>query len=232
MKLKLNETRELKVEDFIKKEGFEYEFNDTKLNCVADFYEIKKEEKEALLTLYKEFKEVTKAMVDQKINLKNYLEKIENLNMLANKYPNIIILMNGQKEFVVRLKAELKNIYQADKKLTKDSQPKTKGLLALYGIKWEESERGWGIRPDGYSFHRSPEEAKEFIEEYQKKLPKEIPDEYSRPSYTTPKLIEVSEGLYDYVTEKGSVWLVPNSEKAYKTYDASHLWKSNKNKIN
>ncbi len=232
MKLKLNETRELKVEDFTKKEGFEYEFNDTKLNCIADFYEIPKEDNEALFTLYKEFKDVTKAMVDQKINLKNYLEKIESLNTLANNHPNIIIRMNGQKEFVVRLKAELKDIYQTDKKLKKDSQSKNKGLLALYAIEWEESERGWGVRPDGYSFHRSPEEAKEFIEEYQKKLPKEVPDEYSRPSYTKPKLIEVSEGLYDYVTEWGSVWLVPNSEKAYKTYDASHLWNHKKNKIN
>ncbi len=46
-----------------------------------------------------------------------------------------------------------------------------------------ESERGWGVRPDGHSLHLSFEDARKFADEYCKlgALP-EVPDEYSRPS--------------------------------------------------
>ena len=36
---------------------------------------------------------------------------------------------------------------------------------------WEESERGWGIRPDGYSLHLNNEDRKQFIKEYWALLP-------------------------------------------------------------
>lgn len=49
-------------------------------------------------------------------------------------------------------------------------------------VMWEESERGWGVRPDGYSLHLSKEDAEQFIKEYWAGLPDEVPDEYSRPS--------------------------------------------------
>lgn len=39
-------------------------------------------------------------------------------------------------------------------------------LYALYGIAWEESEIGWGIRPDGYSFHSSIATANAFVKAY------------------------------------------------------------------
>lgn len=107
---------------------------------------------------------------------------------------------------------------------------KKPAIFALYGIQWEESERGWGTRPDGFSFHRSPEEASQYLKDFFAKQPKEVPDEYSRPVNSTAKLIEVSEGLYNHVMEKGSVWLNPNSDSAYKTYDATHLSKP-KNKM-
>lgn len=95
---------------------------------------------------------------------------------------------------------------------------KTPQIIALWAVQWEESERGWGCRPDGYSFHRNPEEARKFIKDYEDKLPKhEVPDEYSR-TVGDPKLIEVSQELYNHVMEKGSVWLGPNNESAYKTY--------------
>jgi hypothetical protein len=47
--------------------------------------------------------------------------------------------------------------------------------------RWLESERGWGVRPDGYSIHPSVEALKEFVAKYNETLPKEVPDEYSRP---------------------------------------------------
>lgn len=54
--------------------------------------------------------------------------------------------------------------------------------MKLVVQEWEESERGWGVRPDGYSFHLSEKDLSEYIERYWARMPKEIPDEYSRPS--------------------------------------------------
>jgi hypothetical protein len=54
--------------------------------------------------------------------------------------------------------------------------------------KWEESECGWGVRPDGYSLHIDDVHRKLFITAYWATMPDEAPSEYSRPSgtpYTT-----------------------------------------------
>lgn len=48
--------------------------------------------------------------------------------------------------------------------------------------KWEESEIGWGTRPDGYSLHLSKESLKSYIKEYWDSMPDETPEEYSRPN--------------------------------------------------
>lgn len=52
---------------------------------------------------------------------------------------------------------------------------------------WEESERGWGVRPDGHSIHLSMEECKEFSKEFwvkekENKAPGYVPDCYTRES--------------------------------------------------
>jgi hypothetical protein len=46
--------------------------------------------------------------------------------------------------------------------------------------KWEESERGWGTRPDGYSIHPDEAALERYLEAYYATLPKEVPDEYER----------------------------------------------------
>jgi hypothetical protein len=51
--------------------------------------------------------------------------------------------------------------------------------------KWEEHERGWGTRPDGYSLHLSLEHLTFFIKEYWDSMPDESPDEYSAPDGTS-----------------------------------------------
>lgn len=56
--------------------------------------------------------------------------------------------------------------------------------------KWEESERGWGCRPDGYSLHLTEEDRKSFIAGYWAMMPKAVPDEYSRPN-GTPYIADV-----------------------------------------
>jgi len=47
--------------------------------------------------------------------------------------------------------------------------------------KWEESERGWGVRPDGYSIHPDKAARDRYIDAYWEDMPDSVPDEYSRP---------------------------------------------------
>lgn len=50
---------------------------------------------------------------------------------------------------------------------------------------WEESEAGWGQRPDGYSLHLTHKAAKKYGSEFMKaqaeRLGKAVPSEYDRP---------------------------------------------------
>ena len=64
--------------------------------------------------------------------------------------------------------------------------------------KWEESERGWGTRPDGYSLHLSQQALAAYVDDYWARMPNETPDEYSRPS-GTPYSWEADEKTYDEV---------------------------------
>lgn len=66
--------------------------------------------------------------------------------------------------------------------------------------KWEESERGWGTRPDGYSLHRSHIDLDAFVKAYWDSMPNEAPSEYSRPC-GTPYDTEVSSEVFDAVAK-------------------------------
>ena len=47
---------------------------------------------------------------------------------------------------------------------------------------WEESESGWGCRPDGYSLHLTTKDLANYIKEYWESQPNgPAPHEYSRP---------------------------------------------------
>ena len=52
-------------------------------------------------------------------------------------------------------------------------------------VDWIESERGWGMRPDGVSLHLDEEDKKIFINNYWERMPSDVPDEYSRPESGT-----------------------------------------------
>lgn len=56
--------------------------------------------------------------------------------------------------------------------------------LVLICQQWEESERGWGCRPDGFSLHRTEADRKAFVEAYWARMPNRAPSEYSRPTGT------------------------------------------------
>ena len=47
---------------------------------------------------------------------------------------------------------------------------------------WEESERGWGVRPDGTTIHRTREDRDAFVAEFYRvnNPPGPVPDEYTR----------------------------------------------------
>lgn len=55
--------------------------------------------------------------------------------------------------------------------------------------KWEESELGWGTRPDGFSLHLTDADREAYIEEYWARMPKSTPSEYSRPDGTPYKAV-------------------------------------------
>ncbi len=46
---------------------------------------------------------------------------------------------------------------------------------------WQEHERGWGTRPDGYSLHLTMADRNAYIEAYWAAMPDQVPDEYSHP---------------------------------------------------
>lgn len=63
---------------------------------------------------------------------------------------------------------------------------------------WDESERGWGIRPDGYSLHLDRDSRQRYIDSYWSRMPKSVPDEYSRPD-GDPYWCMVSQEVYDEI---------------------------------
>jgi len=67
-------------------------------------------------------------------------------------------------------------------------------------VSWEESERGWGTRPDGCSLHLTETDYRKFEKAYWAEMPNYIPDEYSRPG-GNPERVSVSETLYEQIKE-------------------------------
>jgi len=78
-----------------------------------------------------------------------------------------------------------------------------------YLQRWEESERGWGIRPDGCSLHINEEFHRRYLNEIYTIRQSEVlvPDEYERVS---GPLIEcfISDTLFELVKEKNSLRLM------------------------
>ena len=55
-------------------------------------------------------------------------------------------------------------------------------MRKVYLQYWEESERGWGVRPDGCSLHLTLDEHKKYIKSIydSREEDTEVPDEYER----------------------------------------------------
>jgi hypothetical protein len=60
--------------------------------------------------------------------------------------------------------------------------------------KWDESERGWGVRPDGFSLHLDKNDLTAYIKRHWDGMPDLPPPEYSRPS-GVPYMTGVSDAV-------------------------------------
>ena len=73
---------------------------------------------------------------------------------------------------------------------------------------WEESEREWGQRPDGYSLHLTEQDAKDYIKSYmdgqKEQLGERTPDEYTRPA-GSPYRVIITDKTYANLQESGTV---------------------------
>lgn len=73
---------------------------------------------------------------------------------------------------------------------------------------WEESEAGWGVRPDGWTIHKNMEDCKQYSKEFWDRQTKilgvEVPPEYTRAS-GEPFEMEIDSGdeLYCKLLESG-----------------------------
>lgn len=86
----------------------------------------------------------------------------------------------------------------------------------IYYQSWEESEAGWGTRPDGFSLHKSQADCKDYIQQYWARQPRgPAPHEYSRDC-GSPKPIEATDGVVKLITGKGLRVEQWNAKKLFK----------------
>jgi hypothetical protein len=88
--------------------------------------------------------------------------------------------------------------------------------------KWEESERGWGTRPDGYTLHLTDEHRRQFVQKHWDSYSDgAAPDEYSRPC-GEPYQCQATEEVYQELRQRGgNRWYLDND---YPEPDGSDGW--------
>ena len=93
------------------------------------------------------------------------------------------------------------DILRDDSAVTPEPKPKRFPVICQ---QWEESERGWGVRPDGYSLHLTEEDREAYVTRFIKDEMKlnpsgVVPNEYSR-ACGTPYIVDATEAVYDEVS--------------------------------
>lgn len=71
---------------------------------------------------------------------------------------------------------------------------------------FEESERGWGVRPDGCSIHLDEKSRVDYIDGIYKNRSSVVPDEYDRP-VGNPIECFISDNLFEKVSQIGTIRL-------------------------
>ena len=73
---------------------------------------------------------------------------------------------------------------------------------------WEESEKGWGIRPDGCTIHLNEKFRDSYISKiYSNRSNKSTPKEYDRPVGNSIECF-ISDSLYEKVDQIGTIRLM------------------------
>jgi hypothetical protein len=91
------------------------------------------------------------------------------------------------------------------------SLPAAPQVYTAWCVDWEESERGWGTRPDGWTLHQTKEQTERymqtFMDEQRKSSGESAPDEYTRPN-GDPYEVKVGLRLWARITAKDveAVW--------------------------
>jgi len=81
-----------------------------------------------------------------------------------------------------------------------------KKLILQY---WEESERGWGIRPDGCSLHLDKDCLNKYVDSaYKDRDPNNVPHEYDR-IVGDPIEIWITEEIYNETVSNGGSLRIP-----------------------
>ena len=98
-----------------------------------------------------------------------------------------------------------------------DIKIKKNELRPVIYMSWEESERNWGIRPDGCSLHITENDYEKFEKDYWETMKKtygnRAPDEYSKPA-GRPVTVSVSEKLYEKIKNSvDGLFLSVNEER-------------------
>jgi hypothetical protein len=76
---------------------------------------------------------------------------------------------------------------------------------------WEESERGWGVRPDGCSLHLNESECEKYVNNVYKDRNDDVPHEYDR-IVGHPIYCFVSDNLYTKLVKNGYLRLMENEK--------------------
>ncbi len=73
-------------------------------------------------------------------------------------------------------------------------------MKTVYIQNWEESERGWGVRPNHFTVHISLKQLNDYVAWYNKTNNNldEVPDEYIRTS-GSPIQCQAEDSLYDRI---------------------------------
>ena len=80
--------------------------------------------------------------------------------------------------------------------------------MKVYLQYWEESERNWGVRPDGCSIHIDLESHRKFVDDVylDRTFHQHVPNEYDR-IVGDPIEVELSEELYQSLVQSKTIRL-------------------------
>lgn len=106
-------------------------------------------------------------------NIEEITKRVDRLDALKNQCPDINF---GNDQLIADIRFLLAEL---------DSAKERASPLYAYCQLWVESERGWGIRPDGFSLHLTKDDHLNYVLSYvADRSDKEVPDEYDRPEGT------------------------------------------------